>query len=387
MSGGKGRTACFRVTTSHGTQLACDPVSGDLIHAPEGSGKSVVGRTVDGEMALLARIDGGALSFQDGGEATPSHTRLVRMAAANGGGAVSIHLAGQRVLTAVPDGRIESNRADVGGWELFGCEPVDATSAAFAALDSEAGPEMLCQDPACEPAIVAVLVTRLAQNRRRWLMPSIAAREDYAYVFPLLRMMLSRGAERFEWDTRFRLREGIARHGWVVGEHSYGAPTIVDGQYGPLCIGRYCSIAGEVRIIVANHVSTTATTYPFASLGRFWPSAPADGVDHVGKGVNIGHSVWIGAGATILPGAVIGDGAVIGAMAVVTGKVPPFAIAAGNPARIVRQRFDNEVIQRILATRWWDWPDHEVDRVIGALLDENIDAFLTRAASRRPSAG
>ncbi len=386
MSGGKGTTACFRITTSHGTQLACDPVSGALIHAPEGSGKPVIGRSVDGTMVLLARIDGGVLSLRDGGETAPAHTQLVRVAVAGDGGAASIHLPGQRVLTAIPGGGIASNRSDVGGWELFQREAVAATSTAFAPLDAEAAPEFLCQDPACDPAMVAVLVTRAAQDRRSSLMPYIAARTDYADVFPLLRMMLSQGAERFEWDTRTHLREGIARHGWVVGEHSYGAPTIVDGQYGPLSIGRYCSIAGEVRIIVSNHVSNTATTYPFASLGQFWPSAPAHGVDHVGKGVTIGHSVWIGAGTTILPGAEIGDGAVIGAMAVVTGKIPPFAVAAGNPARIVRQRFDDPTVQRILATRWWDWPDHEVDRLIPGLLDGDIEVFLAQAASRRPSA-
>jgi virginiamycin A acetyltransferase len=81
------------------------------------------------------------------------------------------------------------------------------------------------------------------------------------------------------------------------------------------------------------------------------PSLPGPGPDTV-----VGHDVWIGSGATILPGARIGSGAIIGAGAVVSGDVPPYAIVAGNPARVIRQRFGAETVARILALAWWDWP-------------------------------
>jgi carbonic anhydrase/acetyltransferase-like protein (isoleucine patch superfamily) len=89
--------------------------------------------------------------------------------------------------------------------------------------------------------------------------------------------------------------------------------------------------------------------------------------------------VWIGLGATILPGARIGDGVIVGAGAVVRGTVPPYAVVAGNPGRVVRQRFDERTTERLLATQWWDWPDHVVDRYVPLLLDENVSAFLDAA--------
>ncbi len=134
-----------------------------------------------------------------------------------------------------------------------------------------------------------------------------------------------------------------------------------------------------MRIVLANHATETATTYPFAALRRYWPSAPDDVADHVGEGVAIGHNVWIGAGATILPGARIGDGAIIGAEAVVARAVPPYAVAVGNPARITRRRFDDATVGRLLALRWWDWPDAIVDRFVPLLLSEDIAAFLDAA--------
>jgi virginiamycin A acetyltransferase len=80
-----------------------------------------------------------------------------------------------------------------------------------------------------------------------------------------------------------------------------------------------------------------------------------------GPDTEVGHDVWIGAGATILPGARIGSGAIIGAGAVVAGEVPPYAIVAGNPARIVRHRFDADTVTRILKVAWWTWP---IDRIL-----------------------
>ena len=70
----------------------------------------------------------------------------------------------------------------------------------------------------------------------------------------------------------------------------------------------------------------------------------------------IGHDVWLGQGARVLPGARIGSGAIIGSGAVVSGQVPPYAIVAGNPGRVVRMRFPQEVTERLMQLCWWDWP-------------------------------
>ena len=76
--------------------------------------------------------------------------------------------------------------------------------------------------------------------------------------------------------------------------------------------------------------------------------------------VIIGNDVWIGYGATILSGVSIGDGAAIGACSLVVKDVPPYAIVAGNPAQVIRYRFDEETIHKLLKIRWWDWPDQRV---------------------------
>ena len=123
-----------------------------------------------------------------------------------------------------------------------------------------------------------------------------------------------------------------------------------------LVIGRFCQIANCARFITAsaNHRYDGISTYPFAIFqgdpsGR--PSMPTRFPDTV-----IGNDVWIGDGATILPGAQLGSGVIVGARAVVSGQVPDYAIVAGNPARVVRRRFPDEVIRRLMALAWWDWP-------------------------------
>jgi virginiamycin A acetyltransferase len=89
--------------------------------------------------------------------------------------------------------------------------------------------------------------------------------------------------------------------------------------------------------------------------------------------------VWIGTEATILPGVEIGDGAVIGAKAVVGSDVPPYAVVAGNPARVVRRRFDEASVARLRAIGWWDWPAEKITRHLDLIRGADIDA-LERAA-------
>ena len=160
-----------------------------------------------------------------------------------------------------------------------------------------------------------------------------------------------------------------------------GVPMIVDEHAANLVIGRYCSIAAFSTIVLGNHTTSTATTYPFALLHEYWPHAMAGIglVDHVGRDVVIGHDVWIGISAVILPGTVVGHGAIIAANAVARGTVPPYAIVAGNPGRIIRYRFNEVTIARLLAVAWWDWSDEKVDRFIPLLLDPDIDRFLAAA--------
>jgi virginiamycin A acetyltransferase len=126
-----------------------------------------------------------------------------------------------------------------------------------------------------------------------------------------------------------------------------------------LIIGRFCAIASKVRFVMpgANHADLGPSTFPFGIFGPPWDStmdlvmgAPSRG-DTV-----VGHDVWIGYGALILPGVTIGHGAVVAAASVVASDVPPYAIVAGNPARVVRQRFSDDDVALLLQVAWWDWP-------------------------------
>jgi len=177
-------------------------------------------------------------------------------------------------------------------------------------------------------------------------------------------------------QTKLLLHGLIAKHGWTVGDHTYGEPTVVDPQCAHLSIGRFTSIATHVTIVLGNHRMDAVTTYPFKTLNRFWPAAARVGADHQTKGdVAIGNDVWIGQGVTILSGVRIGDGAVLGAQSVVTKDVPPYAIVAGNPARVLRYRFDELTIKRLLALCWWDWPQDQIDAAIPLLTASDLGPF------------
>ena len=97
----------------------------------------------------------------------------------------------------------------------------------------------------------------------------------------------------------------------------------------------------------------------------------------------MGSDVWIGLGATILSGVHIGHGAIVGTKALVTKNVPPYAVVAGNPARVVRMRFDNSTIARLLKVAWWDWSHERIEEALhrGVLQSEDKAAFLDWAES------
>lgn len=142
-----------------------------------------------------------------------------------------------------------------------------------------------------------------------------------------------------------------------------------------LLIGKFCAIARGVQFLMngGNHDLHGFSSYPFFIFGNGWECAtPSDsGAGSKGDTV-IGHDVWIGYQATILPGVSIGNGAVIGAKAVVSRDVPPYAIVAGNPARVVRYRFDAETIATLQQISWWNWPAEKITRNLPAITGGNL---------------
>ena len=163
-----------------------------------------------------------------------------------------------------------------------------------------------------------------------------------------------------------------------IGRHTYGVPRIATyiGDSSRVVIGSFCSIAEDVEIFTGgNHRPDWVSTFPFRS--RFGlPGAFDDGHPASKGDVVIGHDVWVGRGASILSGVTIGDGAVVGAYAVVTKDVRPYAVVAGNPAREIRRRFDDDTIERLITLRWWDWPDERILASVPLLNSDRMDEFL-----------
>lgn len=151
-----------------------------------------------------------------------------------------------------------------------------------------------------------------------------------------------------------------------------------------LKVGAYCSFAPYIQIILgAEHRIDWTTTFPFTAL---WDQAKNITGHPLSKGdVVIGNDVWISLGAVILSGVTIGDGAVIGAHSVVTKDVPPYGIVAGNPARLIKKRFDDDVIERLLGIKWWQWSDDKIADALPLMLNKDIEAFLDYAEEKMNS--
>ena len=130
-----------------------------------------------------------------------------------------------------------------------------------------------------------------------------------------------------------------------------------------LIIGKFCAIAKGVEFIMngANHRMCSATTYPFNIMGNGWEKATPQLSDLPLKSDTVvGNDVWIGQNVTVLPGVHIGDGAIIGANSVVSKDVPPYCGVGGNPAKIIRKRFDDETIDFLLNLKWWNWSAEKI---------------------------
>lgn len=143
-----------------------------------------------------------------------------------------------------------------------------------------------------------------------------------------------------------------------------------------LSIGKFCSIACGARFLFnsANHALGSLSTYPFPIFFEEW-GLPVEDVSRAwdNKGdIVVGSDVWIGYEAVILAGVTIGDGAIIGARAVVAGDVPPYTIVGGVPARPIRKRFSDDVIEALLELRWWDWRPERIAANLEAIQSGDI---------------
>ncbi len=165
----------------------------------------------------------------------------------------------------------------------------------------------------------------------------------------------------------------------VMGAYSY---IVNDSSAAYSEIGKFCSIARDVRINPGNHPTWRAAQHHFSYRARSYDLGPADDDEFFewrrSHTVTLGHDVWIGHGATVLPGVSIGTGSVVGAGAVVSKDVPPFTIVGGVPSKPIRERFPKAVQDGLLALSWWNWGH---DRLADALEDFrslDADAFVEK---------
>ena len=145
-----------------------------------------------------------------------------------------------------------------------------------------------------------------------------------------------------------------------------------------LIIGKFCAIARGTKFIMngANHSMSGISTYPFQIFGNGWEKTPMDFDTLPYKGDTvIGNDVWIGYEALIMPGVKIGNGAIISSRAVVTSDVPPYTIVGGNPAKPLRQRFTDDIIETLEQTAWWDWPVEKISQHIGVIIAGDVGAL------------
>lgn len=174
---------------------------------------------------------------------------------------------------------------------------------------------------------------------------------------------------KIQSGTNF-IRSTMARHSYC----GYDC-TILNVE-----IGAFCSIASNVKIGGVAHPVHFVSTSPVFLSHKGSIRAKFAQHDYLPMvQTTIGHDVWIGEGALIKAGVCIGTGAVVGMGAVVTKDVPPYAIVAGNPARVIRKRFSDEMIQSLLATAWWDREDAEI-ALLGPYINDP-EEFIKKAAA------
>lgn len=185
------------------------------------------------------------------------------------------------------------------------------------------------------------------------------------------------------YEKEIYVKPAIKNPNIIVGDFTYIADSEFESHIthhydfngDKLVIGKFCQLAAGVEFMMngANHQMNAVSTFPFYTLYG-WNMKPPAASDMPLKGDTvIGNDVWIGQNAVILPGVNIGDGAIIGANSVVSRDVPPYTVAAGNPAREIRKRFDDEMIKLLLLWRWWDKPIEEIDALIPLLTDSDLD--------------
>lgn len=168
-------------------------------------------------------------------------------------------------------------------------------------------------------------------------------------------------------------------HEVEMGDYSY---VVNDSDIAYTTIGKFCSIAAMTRIGPGNHPMWRASQSHFTYRASAYFPGEADDAEFFAwrraHPVTIGHDVWIGHGAVVLPGRTIGTGAVVGAGAIVTKDVLPYAIVVGNPAESARQRFPDDIADRLEELAWWDWSHDKLRTALPDFRKLPVEEFLDK---------
>ena len=185
------------------------------------------------------------------------------------------------------------------------------------------------------------------------------------------------------YDQEIYVKPTISNPDIIVGDFTYIADKefeshvshLYEWNNDKLIIGKFCQIASGVEFIMngANHQMNAVSTFPFYTLEGWNMNVPSIEDLPLKGDTIIGNDVWIGQNATILPGVHIGDGAIIGANSVVGSDVEAYTIVAGNPARLIRKRFDDELTSLLLKYKWWDQSIEDIQELIPIITNHDLE--------------
>jgi chloramphenicol O-acetyltransferase type B len=191
---------------------------------------------------------------------------------------------------------------------------------------------------------------------------------------------------RLQSYTRQQIKFKKHYPNFEIGFASYGLPKVHDYHEGTVVkIGAYCSIASNVQIFLGGqHRSNWVSNYPFPFFFEMQAEYREQYIRGGSRGdVIIGSDVWLCANCSILSGVTIGHGAVVASGAVISRDVPPYAVMAGNPAKLIKWRFDEATRASLLEAKWWGWPEDEIRQILDKICSDNPDDFLEYARTRQ----
>ena len=194
------------------------------------------------------------------------------------------------------------------------------------------------------------------------------------------------------YDKEIYVKPTIKNPQIIVGDFTYIADSdfeshvthLYEWNGDRLIIGKFCQIAAGVEFVMngANHQMNAVSTFPFFTLEGWNASAPQKSDMSLKGDTVIGNDVWIGQNATIMPGVHIGDGAIIGTNSLVSKDVEPYTIVAGNPIRVIRKRFDDELIDLLERFKWWDKSIEEINNLIPILTNGDLEKVRAELKGR-----